>query len=108
MKEQLYESPLNKMVRTSITDLWNDSCSVAELKYAIEHGAVGATSNPLIVGEVLGKEMHVWKNRIKDIIQENPIATDDELAWQVIEEISVKAAELPGGALQQPGAQHHC
>ena len=94
MKEQLYKSPLNKMVRTSITDLWNDSCSVAELKYAIEHGAVGATSNPVIVGEVLGKEMHAWKNRIKDIIQENPIATDDELTWQVIEEISVKAAEL--------------
>lgn len=59
MDEQDYKSPLNKMVRTSITDLWNDSCSIAELKYAIEHGAVGATSNPVIVGEVLGKEMHL-------------------------------------------------
>jgi transaldolase len=94
MKEQLYESPLNKMVRTSITDLWNDSCSVAELKYAIEHGAVGATSNPVIVGEVLGKEMHLWEDRIQAIIQENPTATEDEITWQAIEEISAKGAEL--------------
>jgi transaldolase len=94
MDEQDYKSPLNKMVRTSITDLWNDSCSIAELKYAIEHGAVGATSNPVIVGEVLGKEMHLWKDRIQEIIQQNPSATDDELTWQVIEEISVKGAEL--------------
>jgi len=94
MNEQQFKSPLNKMVRTSITDLWNDSCSVAELKYAIEHGAVGATSNPVIVGEVLGQEMDLWQSRIQEIIQQNPNATDDELTWQVIEEMSVTAAEL--------------
>jgi len=94
MNEQQFKSPLNKMVRTSITDLWNDSCSVAELKYSIEHGAVGATSNPVIVGEVLGQEMDLWKNRIQEIIQQHPSATDDELAWQVIEELSATAAEL--------------
>jgi len=94
MNEQQFKGPLNKMVRTSITDLWNDSCSVAELTYAIEHGAVGATSNPVIVAEVLDKEMAQWEDRIKQIIQHNPVATDDELAWKVIEELSVTAAEL--------------
>ena len=82
------------MVCTSETDLWNDSCSIQELSYAIEHGATGATSNPVIAGEVLHKEMHLWKDRIKEIILEMPAATEDEVTWKVVEEISVKAAEL--------------
>jgi transaldolase len=82
------------MVCTSDTDLWNDSCSIQELTYAIEHGAAGATSNPIIAGEVLHKEMHIWKDRIKNIIAEKPTATEDEITWKVVEELSVKAAEL--------------
>src|SRR5436190_124929 len=50
-----FKSPLHEMVSTTATDFWNDSCSIEELTYAIEHGAVGATSNPTIVGEVLEK-----------------------------------------------------
>ena len=59
-----YKSPLHETVSTNITDFWNDSCSVEELTYAIEHGAVGATSNPTIVLTVLRQEMHLWKDRI--------------------------------------------
>jgi len=94
MDTQEFKSPLHKMVRTSITDLWNDSCSVGELRYAIDHGAVGATSNPVIVGEVLGKELHLWKDRIRQIIRENSTATDDEITWQLIAEMSAKGAEM--------------
>ena len=74
------------------TDIWNDSCSVEDLKYAIENGAVGATANPIIIGEVLGKEMHLWKDRIYQVIDEMP--TEDEIAWKVMEEISVSGAKL--------------
>jgi transaldolase len=49
------KSPLHETVTTTATDYWNDSCSIEELTYAIEHGATGATSNPTIVGEVLQK-----------------------------------------------------
>jgi transaldolase len=94
MTKQEYKSPLHKMACTTITDLWNDSCSVEELKYAINHGAVGATSNPVIAGEVLGKEMHFWQNRIKQIIDEMPTATEDDITWKVIEEMSIKGARL--------------
>ena len=38
-----FKSPLHQTVSTTKTDFWNDSCSLAELTYAIEHGAVGAT-----------------------------------------------------------------
>ena len=94
MKDQEFKSPLHKMVCTSDTDLWNDSCSIRELTYAIEHGAAGATSNPVIAGEVLQKEMHLWQDRITKIIAEMPAATEDEVTWKVVEEIFVKAAEL--------------
>lgn len=94
MNTQAYKSPLHKMVCTTDTDLWNDSCSVEELKYAIQHGAVGATSNPVIVGEVLAKEMHLWRDRVKQIIEEMSTATEDEITWKIVEELSVKGAGL--------------
>ncbi|KPJ76065.1 MAG: transaldolase [Deltaproteobacteria bacterium SG8_13] len=94
MQDETYKSPLHKMVCISDTDLWNDSCSIKELTYAIEHGAAGATSNPVIVGEVLGKEMPLWEDRIKEIISEMPTADEDQITWKVVEEISIKAADL--------------
>lgn len=92
--QQIFKSPLHKMTCTTKTALWNDSCSIEELTYAIEHGAVGATSNPVIVAEVLKKEMHLLKDRIGEIIREMPQATENEIAWKLVEEISAKGAEL--------------
>ena len=89
-----YKSPLHEMTQTTPTCLWNDSASVQELSYAIEHGAVGATCNPVIVLSVLKKEISTWKPRIQELIQEFPTATEDVIAWQLVREISVKAASL--------------
>jgi transaldolase len=89
-----YKSPLHKMSAISKTALWNDSCSIEELTYAIEHGAVGATANPVIVGEVLKKEMPLWKERIAAMLHEMPRATEEELGWKLVEEMSAKAAAL--------------
>jgi transaldolase len=88
------KSPLHETVTTTPTDYWNDSCSIEELTYAIEHGATGATSNPTIVGEVLQKEMPLWRDRIAELIAASPHATEDEVAWQLIEEMAVKASRL--------------
>ncbi|HBE41575.1 MAG TPA: transaldolase [Bacteroidales bacterium] len=82
------------MTQTTPTALWNDSCSIEELTWSIGHGAVGATCNPVIVATVLKQEWDLWKDRIPQIINENPFATEDEVAWQLIEEMSVKAAAL--------------
>ncbi len=76
------------------TDYWNDSCSVEELTYAVDRGAVGATSNPTIVGEVLGREMDLWRERIAEIISENSTFTEDDIAWRLIEEMAVRASKL--------------
>jgi transaldolase len=88
------KSPLHATVSTTATDYWNDSCSLEELSYAIEHGATGATSNPTIVGEVLQKEMGVWRDRIHELVTHNARATEDEIAWLLIEEMAVKASQL--------------
>jgi transaldolase len=88
------KSPLHETVTTTATDYWNDSCSLEELRYAIEHGATGATSNPTIVGEVLQKELPLWRDRIGELIAANAQATEDEIAWLLIEEMAVKASEL--------------
>ena len=98
MKDQaagiVSSSPLFEMTQTTETCLWNDSASVSELTYSIEHGAVGATCNPVIVVGVLKKEMARWKPWIKALIETFPAATEDEIGWKVVEEMSVTAAAL--------------
>ena len=89
-----YKSPLHEMTQTTPTCLWNDSASIQELTYSIEHGAVGATCNPVIVLGVLKKEMNFWKDRIRSLIDERSTATEDEIGWQLVREVSVKAAGL--------------
>jgi transaldolase len=94
MTQTDFLSPLHQTVSTTKTDFWNDSCSIGELTYAIEHGAVGATSNPTIVEQVLRAERHLWVDRINELIDTNPSWTDEEVMWRVFEEIGVKGAEL--------------
>jgi len=87
-----YKSPLHEMTQSTPTSLWNDSASIQELTYSIEHGAVGATCNPVIVLGVLKKEMNLWKDRIYQLMKERPTATEEEIGWQLVREISAKAA----------------
>jgi len=89
-----FKSPLHEMTQTTPTCLWNDSAAYEELKYSIEHGAVGATCNPVIVLDVLKQELHQWKDRILEIIRERPTATERDIAWQIVEEISATRAAL--------------
>jgi len=85
---------LLRMVRETPTDYWNDSCAVAELEYAIERGATGATSNPTIVLEVLGKERASWLPRIRELAEAHRTWSEDELTWAIVEEMAVGGARL--------------
>jgi transaldolase len=82
------------MTQTTSTCLWNDSACEAELQYALEHGAVGATCNPVIAVDVVKQEWHFWKDRIQELQLRYPAAGEGELAWRVIEEMSVLRAAL--------------
>ncbi len=89
-----YRSPLHKMTQTTPTCLWNDSASIDELTYAIEHGAVGATCNPVIAMAVLAGDAATWRPRAEALVRELHTATEDTIAWKLVEELSIRAARL--------------
>ncbi|HET9522572.1 MAG TPA: transaldolase family protein [Candidatus Limnocylindrales bacterium] len=88
------DSPLLRMTRATNTDYWNDSCAVDELAYAVERGATGATSNPVIVGEVMKKEKARWVPRVREIAAEHPTWSEVEVTWALIEEMGVSGAAI--------------
>ncbi|HEY8815027.1 MAG TPA: transaldolase family protein [Candidatus Dormibacteraeota bacterium] len=96
-----YRSLLHQMTQTTPTRLWNDSADVDELTRSIEDGAVGATCNPVIAVSVFKKDMATWRPRIESLIREMPAATEDEIGWKLIEELSVLAAKLLEPAFRQ-------
>jgi len=89
-----YKSHLHEMSQTTPTDYWNDSCNTDELAYGIEHGAVGATTNPTIVYTVLQQQMDLWRDHVFQIIADNPTWSEDQVAWQIIEEMAIKGAAM--------------
>jgi len=89
-----HDSPLGRMAATTPTDYWNDSCSAEELRYAIDRGAVGATSNPTIVCNVLKQQLPLWRGRIRQIAAEHPTWSEVEVTWKVVEDLAVEAAQL--------------
>jgi transaldolase len=89
-----WKSPLYQMTQTTPTALWNDSASESELTYAIDNGGVGATCNPVIALTVVRQEFSRWQPRLAQLIEENPTATEDEVGWRLVEEVSKNAARL--------------
>lgn len=90
----LAKSHLHRMVATTPTEFWNDSCAVEDLTYALDHGAVGATSNPTIVVAALRKEMRLWEQRLRDLIAHNSDWSEVEIAWQIYEDVAIHASRL--------------
>ena len=101
----LADSPLGRTIATTPTDVWNDSCSVPELEYAISYGAVGATANPTIVMDVWKQEPAAWRDRVKALAAERGNATEVDLAWAIVEEMSLRAAPLLRPAFDASGGR---
>jgi transaldolase len=97
-------SPLQQTAATA-TDIWSDSCAIDELEYAIEHGAVGATANPTIVHDVWKKDPARWGRRVRELAGERPGATEVDLAWAVVEEMSREGAALLIPAFERYGGR---
>jgi transaldolase len=89
-----WKSPLHQMTQTTETCLWNDSAALDELQFAIEHGAVGATCNPVIAHAVLKAQLAEWRPRIDALLRDRPTATEDDIGWALVEQLSIDAAAL--------------
>jgi transaldolase len=74
-----FKSPMHEMTQTTSTCLWNDFAAFEE---------------PVIVLDVLKQEMHLWKARILELVREQPVATEREIAWALVEEISATRAGM--------------
>ncbi len=71
-------------------EFWNDSCLSEELDYAIERGAVGATTNPPIIANAVEKEMSLWRGPIDELIKNEASASEEDIAWRITQEICVR------------------
>ncbi len=89
-----YRSPLHQMTQTTATCLWNDSADLDELRFSIEHGAVGATCNPVLAHTAIKARLAEWTPRIAAIAKQHPAATENQIAWLAIEQLSIDAAGL--------------
>lgn len=75
-------------------DFWNDSCDLRELQEAVEAGATGATSNPVIVSQVVQGDRARWLPVLDRLVAARSAASEDELAWALVEEMAREAAAV--------------
>jgi transaldolase len=93
--------PLLRMSRETPTRLWNDSATPAELSAAIGWGAVGATCNPVIALAALRSDLPRWQRRIREYADVHGTATESEIGWAMVKELSVEAADLLADAFAE-------
>ena len=93
--------PLLRMTQETPTRLWNDSATHAELSAAIGWGAVGATCNPVIALAALRSDLPRWQARINEYAAEHPTASESQIGWAMVEELSVEAAALLADAFTE-------
>ena len=75
-------------------DWWNDSCDIQELTDAVQNGAVGATSNPVIVAAAVKQDPDRWIPVLKDLIDANSSDSEEDIAWKLIARVGVDAAKI--------------
>ncbi len=105
MAATLTDTPLGRTIAETATDIWNDSCNVDELEYAVAFGAVGATANPTIVVDNWRRDPDRWAARVRAIATEQPLFSERELAMAVVAEMSVRAAPLLNPAFEASGGR---
>ena len=87
-------SPFLVLSAETDTCLWNDSADPNELGAALTWGAVGATCNPVIALSALQSDSHFWRAQISEYNAAHPSATDSDIGWAMVKDLSVRAAEL--------------
>ena len=73
-------------------DWWNDSGVARELGEAVELGAVGGTSNPVLVSQAVKSQPALCNAIIDRLIAETPTDIEDEIAWKLIHTLAIDAA----------------
>lgn len=87
--------PTNRMREMTAlgADWWNDSGIPAELGEAVALGAVGGTSNPVIVSQAAKSNPELVTPLLEKLLRDHPHATEDELAWKLIHALGRESAK---------------
>lgn len=104
--DQRWKSSLHQMAQTTPTCLWSDSAAIDDLRIALEHGAVGATCNPVIALGIIKARPAEWQPRIASLSHQYPAATEDHIAWAAVEWLSKEAAALLEPAFAAHGGRN--
>ena len=91
-------SPLQSLVQSG-TKLWLDSIDPDLIRASKDYGATGATSNPVIVSDLIGTGR--FDDRIACLIEAG--ATDDDIAWTMTDELVTAAQREFESAWEQSG-----
>lgn len=86
-------------------EFWNDSCATNELAEAVANGATGATSNPVIVFTAVKQDPTTWIAFLDLLVAEHPEASEDEIAWRLIEELGRRAASVLEPVYRETGGR---
>jgi transaldolase len=73
-------------------EFWNDSCDPGELSEAVAKGALGATSNPVIVSALVKRRPDVWDPVLRRLAR--AAISDEALAWQWVDAIAIEASRV--------------
>jgi transaldolase len=95
------ESYLRWLVRETPTTWWHDSGDLDELRYALEHGASGVTTNPLLSAQAWRASRERWASILAAIPKTPPA----ERAEALMKHVVTGAAQLLLPVYERTGGQ---
>ena len=75
---------------TSTSNWWNDGAVLHEMDAAIQNGATGVTTNPLLVKRALYADAATWRDSLADL---SPSLKGAEKAEEIIRRVTIPIAE---------------
>ncbi len=87
MEQNLY---LQWLARETPTAWWHDSADPREIAVALKNGAVGITTNPLLIKQALSGPEQPWRELLREVPDS---LKGDERAEEIIRRVTVKIAE---------------
>jgi transaldolase len=98
-------SYLDWVIRNTATRWWHDSVDPAELDLALERGAVGVTTNPVLVSAAMKKNRERWQRDLARVLARGP--APEQKAEELMRIAVTSAAEkVPGFVCAQVNPAH--
>ncbi len=76
------------------TEFWHDSAEPAEIRRAAAWGAVGVTTNPILMPRTARSSAERWDAEIGALKRQRPALSAEQVAWAVMRGIAEEAAAI--------------